>query len=58
MPEQPVPIRKQELKCNSCGKVMQSRNELQEHQRTMHKGEQHSSGTDSTSQARGGQSGS
>ena len=47
---------KQEYKCKQCGKVMQSQNELQEHQKT-HKSQQQTSGPGSTSQAGGGHSG-
>ena len=46
----------EEYKCNQCGKVMQSKNELQEHQKT-HKSKQQTSGTGPTSQAGGGHSG-
>ena len=51
MPEQSS--NKQEFRCKQCGKVMQSQNELQEHQKT-HQGQQQS-GT--THQAGGGHSG-
>jgi len=46
---------KQEYKCNQCGKVLQSQNELQEHQKT-HKSQQRSSGSGSASQSGGGSS--
>jgi C2H2-type zinc finger len=54
MPDQPMG--KQEFKCTQCGKMLQSQNELQEHQKT-HKGQQQGGGPGSTGQASGGQSG-
>ena len=55
MPEQSMG--KQEYKCNQCGRIMQSQNELQEHKKT-HKSQQQGGGSGSTGQAGGGPSGS